>query len=848
MATYRCRWCRLEAVMRDALLIALLVLLHAPRLFAQERIAVAPTGMVTWDALVQAESVSGARAAQAVWLPPRMSPPPPLDLDDPWLRLPPAKGSGGVARSAPGVALLPAPPVVGPSFQALADNGSVIPPDTNGAVGPSHVMTMLNSQVRIQNKMGGIISTVSLSTFWTGGTGLSGNPFDPRLRYDAIHGRWIASAGANQESSVSRVWFALSASNDPTGSWTFYEFVADSSGQSWADYPCLGYNTTWMAITANMFPVSNPLSLFDGAKMWVIDASTALAGGPLIATVFPKFFDVAGGVFSFTLHPAETFGPQPKLYLIDIVTVAAGGGAARVRMSEITGTGPSPVWSPTVGSLLPGSGLFAPTNDFDGIIGAEQLGMPSTCLGGSFNGQACRTTADCNFASGGVCRRIDGGDAQVAANPIFRNGRIWFTHAGGLPYGAVDRTAVFWYELDPALMASSGAPIVQSGIIQGTAGSHLFYPSIAVNAADDAAIGFSRSDAGRYVETAAATRVAGSPPGTFAPVVQLKPGEDGYFKAFGGDRNRWGDYSSTVVDPADDTSFWTIQEYAAIGDQWATWWAKLQAIAVCGDGIREGAEECDDGNTLNGDCCSSTCQAVLAGTPCAADGNPCTDDVCDGTGSCGVPNSAPCNDGDPCTTGDACSGGVCGGTAVSCDDGNLCTQDSCVPMVGCAYLAQPRSGCHGAGRALLLLKQDAGDDGKDKLIWKWLKGTTPSSDFGTPTATTDYALCIYTGPSHMLLAPPLDLPAGPQPWTPISTVGWAYDDPANPDGMQKGTLKSSLGSKAKIILKGHGTNLPDPTLPLATPVTVQLVNDVACWEADYPSAQKATARIFKAKH
>ena len=25
---------------------------------------------------------------------------------------------------------------------------------------------------------------------------------------------------------------------------------------------------------------------------------------------------------------------------------------------------------------------------------------------------------------------------------------------------------------------------------------------------------------------------------------------------------RWGDYSATVVDPEDDTTFWTIQEYA----------------------------------------------------------------------------------------------------------------------------------------------------------------------------------------------------------------------------------------------------------------------------------------------
>src|SRR5262249_50693492 len=153
-----------------------------------------------------------------------------------------------------------------------------------------------------------------------------------------------------------------------------------------------------------------------------------------------------------------------------------GAGNKKLRLSEISGTGPAPVWSPTAGSLMPGSGVFTAINDFDGPIWAEQLGLPSTCSGGPFNGQPCLTTGNCDYASGGVCRRIDSGDAQIGTAPVFRNGHLWVTHVGGLPVGAVDRSAVFWYELDPALMMSSGAPIVQSGVIQGAAGSHHFYP------------------------------------------------------------------------------------------------------------------------------------------------------------------------------------------------------------------------------------------------------------------------------------------------------------------------------------------------------------------------------------
>ena len=42
----------------------------------------------------------------------------------------------------------------------------------------------------------------------------------------------------------------------------------------------------------------------------------------------------------------------------------------------------------------------------------------------------------------------------------------------------------------------------------------------------------------------------------------LKSGEASYFKDFGTGDNRWGDFTATVVDPVDDTSMWTIQEYA----------------------------------------------------------------------------------------------------------------------------------------------------------------------------------------------------------------------------------------------------------------------------------------------
>ena len=72
---------------------------------------------------------------------------------------------------------------------------------------------------------------------------------------------------------------------------------------------------------------------------------------------------------------------------------------------------------------------------------------------------------------------------------------------------------------------------------------------------------------------------------------------------------------------------------------------------VITNGIEEAAEQCDDGNTTSGDCCSATCQLESIGSPCASDGNACTADACDGAGAC-THDPITCSDGDPCTTDD----------------------------------------------------------------------------------------------------------------------------------------------------------------------------------------------------
>ncbi|MGD2108132.1 MAG: hypothetical protein PVI86_01945 [Phycisphaerae bacterium] len=57
---------------------------------------------------------------------------------------------------------------------------------------------------------------------------------------------------------------------------------------------------------------------------------------------------------------------------------------------------------------------------------------------------------------------------------------------------------------------------------------------------------------------------------------------------------------------------------------------------VCGDGAVEGTEDCDDGNTEDGDCCASDCTFEFEGAPCGDPSDSVCDDpdTCDGAGEC----------------------------------------------------------------------------------------------------------------------------------------------------------------------------------------------------------------------
>jgi hypothetical protein len=172
--------------------------------------------------------------------------------------------------------------------------------------------------------------------------------------------------------------------------------------------------------------------------------------------------------------------------------------------------------------------------------------------------------------------------APRVMNAVYRSGSVWFAHAASLP-AKIDvvptRMSTFWYELDPT---SAQFPVSQSGVIDGGPGVHHIFPSIAANKNLDVLLGFTRTDATRYPEAAYTGRKGTMPSGTMVPVQAYRQGQSFYTRFLSGKKNRWGDYSNTCVDPADDVMLWTIQEYAGTqvstdsnGGRWATRWAKI---------------------------------------------------------------------------------------------------------------------------------------------------------------------------------------------------------------------------------------------------------------------------------
>ncbi len=448
-----------------------------------------------------------------------------------------------------------------------------IPPDTMGAVGLDKVVSHVNNNYVTHNKTTGArLSVVGISAFWasTGATGV----FDPRVQYDPYNNRWLLSAVSNAQTATSSVLVGVSQTSDPDGAYFLFRFIVGcapggmgcTAAGEWADFPMLGFNKNWVAIGWNPFTITT--NGFISGKVLVIDYPT-MRTGAANGTLFSGIAAASGG---FCLHPATTFSTtEETLY----IPTHIGSATATYRLHRITGTPAAPTFNlDAANRTRTGGGWTQPGGDI----------LPQQCIPGvGLPTQTCPVTI----------RRIDSGDAFIRSNVVFRNGKIYYPQTVGLPAGGLTRTAAQWTVLNNDGTFFDGGRVDDPTATATNGGKWYAYPSLAVNKNGDMLLGFSEFESDDYADAGYTFRLAGDPAGTMRDPVIYKEGEDYYSKTFGGTRNRWGDYSHSVVDPVNDRDLWTIQEYAmlrvgATGEgsndsRWSTWWAKVTAPAGAGE-------------------------------------------------------------------------------------------------------------------------------------------------------------------------------------------------------------------------------------------------------------------------
>jgi PKD repeat protein len=420
-------------------------------------------------------------------------------------------------------------PLPDTTFMGLYDSGNSIPPDVNGAPGPEHLMVTLNTQVRIQDRIGNEISTVSLGMFWSGLPG--GGTFDPKILYDSYEDRWVFVTCAGSQVGDSRIYMGVSETSDPTGTWFLYSFIADPQNQVWFDYPSMGFNDKWIGVSGNMF--GNGFY----STVYVFDKHAMYAGEGSVS--FTRFATSLG----FTLVPAITFDlEEENLYLVSSANSNSGGNGY-ISMFKVSGEVANPVFSKIgdVGTPNPWAGWAGNNGDFLPQLGSPQL--------------------------------INSVDHRME-NVVFRNNKLWAVHHVFLPANNPQRTAVQWWELTPT------GQIVQRGRIDDPSGLMSYaFPTIAVNEFEDIIIGHNNFSLNQYASAAYSFRSHMDEPNTMRDPYQYKDGKASYYKTFGGGRNRWGDYSATMLDPVNGVDFWVLQQYAELpsgGDRWGTWWAYVR--------------------------------------------------------------------------------------------------------------------------------------------------------------------------------------------------------------------------------------------------------------------------------
>ena len=158
------------------------------------------------------------------------------------------------------------------------------PPDTNGYVGLTQYVQIVNEGYQVFDKFTGSVvpggGPFAIRTVWNGFGGVcqTGGSGDPVVLYDKLADRWLISQFAVAGSVPNHQCIAISTTRDATGSYYRYDFDLTPFGNNFYDYPKFGSWPDAYYMADNVFNV--PPTAYLGTQPFAFDRTKMLCGLP----------------------------------------------------------------------------------------------------------------------------------------------------------------------------------------------------------------------------------------------------------------------------------------------------------------------------------------------------------------------------------------------------------------------------------------------------------------------------------------------------------------------------------------------------------------------------------------
>ncbi|MFN3476009.1 MAG: carboxypeptidase regulatory-like domain-containing protein [Candidatus Methylomirabilales bacterium] len=421
----------------------------------------------------------------------------------------------------------------------------VLPPDTNGDVGPNHYVQVVNNLFRVFDKTTGTPLTPPLQqSRLFAEAGLTGpcatrDDGDPIVLYDPLADRWLISQFAVPDPFFECI--AVSQTGDPTGRYFLYAFQTPK----FADYPHFGVWPDGYYMTGNQFN-----SGFLGVGVFAFERAKMLVGDPTASYIYFDLEAVEPDLFG--LLPSDLDGPPPPVgtpnYLMAFTATEMGDPQDALRIFEFHADFTNPA-SSTLAERPESPITTAPFNPlFSG--GRDNIPQPSPA---------------------GPNAKLDAISDRLMYRLQYRN---FGTHEAlvvnhTVDVDEMDHAGVRYYEVRRNL--PGGLFFIHEHATFAPDVDHRWMGSAALDNQGNLAVGYSVSSPTTFPSIRYAGRLAtDSPGGLFQGETTLQAGGGSQTST----SSRWGDYSMLAVDPEDDCTFWYTNEYYATSSS-AGWQTRI---------------------------------------------------------------------------------------------------------------------------------------------------------------------------------------------------------------------------------------------------------------------------------